>query len=170
MLEITPTMLQGVKLIKKPVYPDHRGLNCEIYAEEEYRQAGITINFPVQTFSHSRKGVLRGLHGDNKTWKLISCIHGRLYCVVLNYDSDSDQFGEWDSFYLSPESGFQILIPPKFLNGHVVLTDDAVFHYCKSEYYKGQDKEISVAWDDPRFKIAWPIDNPILSARDGGKL
>ena len=115
--------------------------------------------------SVSKKHVLRGIHGDQKTWKLISCLGGEFLLVVVNNDENSPQFKKWESFTLTENNNIQILVPPKFGNGHLVLTDRAIFHYKQSTYYnpKGQ---FTIRWNDPEYNIWWPIRNPILSQRD----
>lgn len=168
MIKISPTTLPGVLKIERFAFEDHRGIYGEIFKKHEYFDAGITIEFIEQDFSLSRKNTLRGMHGDSKTWKLISCLYGELYLVVLNYDKTSPNFGKWESFVLTPQNRLQILIPPMHANGHLILSDWAVFHYNQSEYYTDGTNQFTVKWNDPRFNVSWPIDNPILSKRDGG--
>lgn len=168
MIEVNPTSLPGVlKITKRWSFKDHRGCQEEIYRKKEYFDAGITIDFVQQNLSVSCQNVLRGLHGDSKTWKLISCLYGEFYLVVLNYDESSSYFGKWESFILNL-NGLQVLIPPMHANGHLILSDWAAFHYNVSEYYTSVSDQFSVRWDDPCFNISWPIQNPILSARDSG--
>ena len=79
--------------------------------------------------------MLRGIHGDTKTWKLISCLQGSFYMVVVNNDPNSSQYREWASFTLSDTNHLQVLVPPKFGNGHVVMSERAIFHYKQSTEY-----------------------------------
>lgn len=168
MIEVYQTSLPGVlRITKRQLFQDHRGVYGEIYVKREYHKAGITLDFVEQDFSLSRKNVLRGLHGDPKTWKLISCPYGEFYLVVMNYDESLPSYGKWESFILNP-NGPQILIPPMHANGHLILSDWAMFHYNQSEYYTDGKNQFSVKWNDPRFNISWPVKNPILSKRDGG--
>ena len=168
MIKVYGTTLPGVKKIERLLSPDHRGFYAEIYNKEAYLQNGMTIEFVEDDFSFSRKDVLRGLHGDSKTWKLVSCPFGKIYLVVINNDQASEYFGKWEAFILTPENCLQILIPPLYGNGHLVLSDWAMFHYKQSEYYHGQQEQFVIPWNDPRFNIPWPVKNPILSERDGG--
>ena len=168
MIRIRQTSLLDVLEIERYLFKDNRGIYGEIYSKKKYFEAGIKINFVEQDFSFSKKNVLRGLHGDPKTWKLISCLYGKLYLVVLNYDQKSSYFGQWQAFILSPENRLQILIPPMHANGHLILSDRAMFHYNQSEYYTDGSNQFSVQWNDRRFNIHWPIKNPILSERDRG--
>ena len=109
--------------------------------------------------------MLRGIHGDTVTWKLVSCLYGKIYLLAVNYDETSPEFGKWTSFTLSDQTRQQVLIPPKFGNGHLVLSDKAVFHYKLSSYYDGAS-QFSIAFDDPRFDFWWPVKNPLRSRRD----
>jgi dTDP-4-dehydrorhamnose 3,5-epimerase len=163
---IKRTELDGVLLITPPtVFEDFRGSYVEIYNEKLYTAAGIDVRFVQDDVSVSSRNVLRGLHGDQRTWKLISCLHGKFYLVVLNYDQSSPQFGRWQAFTLSDRNRLQVLVPPKFGNGHLVLSEEAIFSYKQSTYYD-RAGQFTVGWDDPRFKIRWPIKDPIMSERD----
>lgn len=164
-MQVEKTGLDGVLLIKLDVFEDFRGQYVETYNEKLYAEAGIMINFVQDDISTSRGNVLRGIHGDRETWKLISCLHGEFYLVVLNYDSGSPQYGQWESFTLSDRNRLQVLVPPKFGNGHAVLSARAIFHYKQSTYYN-RATQFTVLWNDPRFKIRWPVEKPILSKRD----
>lgn len=168
MIEVFQTSLPGVLKIKRKPFEDHRGLYCAIYRKKEYFDAGIDIDFSAEVdSSFSIKNVLRGLHGDPKTWKLICCTYGELYLVVLNYDEKSPYFGKWESFILTSNNCLQVLIPPMHANGHLILSSNgAEFHYNQSEEYTDGKNQFSVRWNDPRFNIQWPITDPILSARD----
>lgn len=169
MIEIKKTKLEGVLQIMPPtIFKDFRGEYVETYNAKLYRQAGINIEFLQDDISVSSKNVLRGIHGDNETWKLISCLYGKFHLVVVNWDKESPQFRQWDAFTLSDENRLQILIPPKFGNGHLVLSELAIFHYKQSSYYN-RAGQFTILWNDPALKISWPIYNPILSKRDLGK-
>lgn len=169
MIKVFKTSLPGVLKIERFAFEDHRGIYAEIYQKQKYFAAGITIDFVEQGFSCSAKNVLRGMHGDAKTWKLVCCTYGKFYLAVLNYDKKSSAYGKWESFALTPGNRLQILIPPRHANGHFILSDMANFHYNQSEYYTDGKNQFTVRWDDPRFNIRWPIANPILSKRDGGQ-
>lgn len=168
-MEVFNSQLAGVRVIRPPtIFEDARGSYVETYNEKLYTEAGITVKFVQDDISTSRKHVLRGIHGDRETWKLISCLYGEFYLVVLNYDAASPQFGRWEGFTLSDRNRLQVLVPPKFGNGHAVLSEYAIFHYKQSMYYN-RAAQFTILWNDPRFKIQWPIENPILSHRDEGR-
>ena len=165
-MKIENTKLKNVMIITPPTnFEDFRGEYIEIYNKKLMKERGIDIEFIQDDISISRKNVLRGLHGDEKTWKLVSCLQGSFYLVVLNLDQDSPQYGEYVSFTLSDKNRKQVLIPPKHANGHLVLSNEAIFHYKQNTDYD-RSSQFTINWSDPKFKIWWPIANPILSERD----
>ena len=165
MMEVLKTGLEGVLLIKPHIFEDHRGDYVETYNEKEYMDNGIAIKFIQDDISTSKKNVLRGIHGDDETWKLASCIFGKIYHVVVNCDKESEFFGKWQSFILSERNRHQVLVPPKHGQGFLALSDEITFHYKQSTYYD-RAKQFTYRWDDTNLKIWWPCKNPILSQRD----
>jgi len=170
-MEVKKTKLENVLLIKPDIFEDFRGRYIETYNEKKYNEIfskyNINIKFVQDDISVSTKHVLRGIHGDKKTWKLISCLKGKIYVVIVNCDKESKEFGKWESFILSESNGYQILVPPKYGTSHLVLSDEAVFHYKQSTYYDPKNlKQFTYRYDNPEFKIWWPIKEPILSKRD----
>ena len=86
-LNVRQTELRDVLIIDPPtIFEDYRGLYIETYNKRLYREAGIDTEFVADDFIISDKHVLRGIHGDDKTWKLVSCLHGRFYIVISNCD------------------------------------------------------------------------------------
>ena len=168
------SILPQVKVIQPSIYHEYRGMITTTYHSDYYdrllpandRNEGLKFNH--DRYSKSKLNVLRGLHYDDKTWKLISCPHGKLYLVVLDLREKQPNYGKWESFIIGPETGTQVLIPPMFANGHYVMEDNSIFQYklaYPGEYYD-DDKQGTVFWNDKRFNIDWPTDNPILSKRD----
>ena len=164
-MKVEETKLAGVKLIRLDVFEDPRGEYVETWNEKLCRDNGIDVKFVQDDISVSGRNVLRGIHGDAETWKLVSCMYGRFYLVVLNQDESSRQFGQWAAFTLSDRNRQQVLIPPGFGNGHVVLSEVAIFHYKQSTYYNPRGQFTRV-WNDPALNIWWPVKNPVLSRRD----
>lgn len=164
-MKIIDTSLDGVqKIIQDPYFEDFRGYYRETYNKQEYESV-FDIDFVQDDVSVSYKNVLKGIHGDDSTWKLISCLKGKFYLVVVNNNPKSAQYKEWGSFILSESNNIQIIVPPKFGNGHLVLEDNTIFHYKQSTYY-GKHTQFTIKWDNPVLDIFWPINNPILSERD----
>ena len=167
-LVVETTSLTGVKLIHPSTnFEDFRGSYVEVYNRELFLNAGINEDFIQDDISTSSKNVLRGIHGDQETAKLVSCLHGSFYLIVVNQDKDSPEFGTWESFTLSDKNRLQVLIPPKFGNGHLVLSDSAIFHYKQTTNYN-RASQFTILWNDPSFNFWWPVKNPILSRRDEG--
>lgn len=165
-MNVRKTSLDGVLLIEPPTnFEDFRGSYVELYNQEIYKAAGITVDFVQDDISTSSKDVLRGIHGDAGTWKLVSCLYGRFYLTVVNNDPQSPQYRQWEGFTLSDTNRLQVLIPPKFGNGHVVMSETAIFHYKQNTYYD-RAGQFTIRYDDPAFGIWWPVQSPILSRRD----
>ena len=134
MIHLEDTKLDGVLLIKPQVFEDFRGSYLMPYNEKENIEAIIQngvdeLSFVEDDISVSKKHVLRGIHGDYNTAKLISCLEGEFYLVVVNNIPDHKQFRQWVSFNLSEYNRYQVFVPPGFGNGHLVLTDRAIFSY-----------------------------------------
>ena len=159
------TSLAGVYLIKPSVHEDERGNFYETYNENAYKKAGLTAVFVQDDVSKSKHGVLKGMHGDSGTFKLVQCVYGKVYAVILNCDENSPDFGKWESFILSAENKYQLYIPPMYGNGYLVLSEEAVYTYKQSTYY-GDFKQFTFKWNDKRFGIVWPDDISIISERD----
>ena len=167
-MKVEKTKLDGVLQITPPtLFEDWRGEYVETYNEQLYREQGIEVQFVQDDISVSDRHVLRGLHGDAITWKLISCLYGKFYLVVVNNDPESPQYRKWASFVLSDANRKQVLIPPKFGNGHLVLSDKAIFHYKQNTYYD-RAGQFTLLWNDPELNLWWPVPNPLVSRRDAG--
>jgi len=169
-MKIEKTKLDGVLLIKPEMYEDFRGGYSMTYNEKVYDQAfskfGLNqIRFVEDDISYSYKHVLRGIHGSYDTAKLISCLEGKFYFVVVNNIADHPQYGEWISFTLSERNRFQVYVPEGFGNAHLVMSNKAIFSYKQSAYYN-PDGQFTLLWNDPKLNIWWPIKEPVMSIRD----
>ena len=152
-----------VKISQPDSFEDFRGELYTLFKQEEHE-----LVFNHDKVSVSRQNVLRGMHGDSKSWKLITCLSGVVYLVVIENRPESPNYLKWDSIVLSETNRKQVLVPPMFANGHLVLSDTAVFFYKWSypgEYPDVKD-QFTLKWNDPKVNVHWPIDNPILSKRD----
>ena len=124
--------------------------------------------FKHDKFSQSQENVLRGIHGDVKSWKLVTCVMGKILQVVTDLRKDSPTFGQWQAYEIEKSQQKMVLIPPGFGNSYYVMEGPAVYHYklaYPGEYLDAQD-QFSVRWDDPEIGIEWSVDSPILSPRD----
>ncbi len=117
------------------------------------------LEFKHDKFSLSKKNVLRGLHGDKKTWKLISCPYGKLFLVVVNCIKNSKDYLKWKSYILSHKNGLQVLVPPNYANGHYCLSKVCLFHYklSYSGKYEDVDKQFFFKWNAPEYNIKGPL-------------
>lgn len=178
MTKFYKTKLEGVLLIKPEPYEDFRGeyletFNEKIYSEEIarnlegtiYENEASNLHFVEDDISTGMRGVIKGIHGDEKTWKMVQCLFGKFYLVVLNNNPKSKDYDKWEAFTLSDKNRFQILIPPLYGNGHQVLSEYDIYHYKQSSYYD-PDHQFTIKWNDPKHNIKWPIKDPILSIRD----
>ena len=165
MMRLQETEIEGLKIIQPIMYEDYRGTNFESYNMFSYHHENITQSFVVDSISTSRKNVLRGIHGDDKTTKLVSCLYGSIYVVVLDRRPGSQTYNQWLSFNLSDRNKHQLLIPPGCGNGHLVMSDECVFSYKLDQYYH-RESQFTIKWNDPTWDIYWPVKHPILSERD----
>jgi dTDP-4-dehydrorhamnose 3,5-epimerase len=167
-VKVRETQLDGVFVIEPPtIFDDFRGQYVEIYNADAYKAAGIAWNFVQDDISVSYRHVLRGIHGDYKTAKLISCIKGSFYLVVVDNREESSGYRRWQCFTLSDQNRLQVLVPPGFGNGHLVMTETAIFHYKQTTNYD-RSGQFTLLWNDPDLNIWWPVTNPIVSRRDAG--
>lgn len=159
--------LPDIAIIQPEIFYDYRGEYIETWNIENYKIFGKgNICFKQDDISASTKHVLRGLHGDFETWKLIQCAYGSLLLVAVDMRPDSKTYLQHDMFSINDKNRAQVLIPPGFANGHLIMSDFGVFSYKQSTLYAGAKAQFTVRWDDPKLNIPWPIKNPILSLRD----
>jgi dTDP-4-dehydrorhamnose 3,5-epimerase len=152
-----------IKIYQPDSFEDFRGELYTLFKQEEH-----DLIFNHDKVSISRKNVLRGLHGDSKAWKYISCLAGEIYLVIVDNKPKSPNYLKWDSIILSSKNKKSVLVPPMFANGHLILSNEATFFY-KWSYpgnYPDVEDQFSLKWNDAKIKIHWPIQNPILSLRD----
>ena len=165
-MKVTNSKLKDVRVIHpSPAFEDHRGKYLQTYDRSFLDRNGIDLDFVQEDVVLSHKNVLRGIHGDRRTWKLVTCLFGSVYAVIVNNDETSDQFKEWESFLLSDENNLQLLIPPRFGNSYLTLSEVSLYHYKQTTYYD-RASQFTLAWDDPTLGISWPVENPVLSERD----
>lgn len=150
-------------------------LNTDSFRDERgelwttWDKSWLSIDFNRDKVSTSLKDVVRGLHGDYKSHKLVSCIVGELFFVIVDNRKDSETYLQHETRILSDKRKEFILLPPGFANGFAVLSEFAVFNYKWSYVgeYPDVEDQFSLRWNDPKLRISWPrIDSPILSDRD----
>lgn len=164
-MQLTPTSLPEVLLIKPDVFPDQRGYFFESYQNRKLTEKGIQCEFVQDNVSFSKKNVLRGLHFQVQQAKLVFVTYGTVCDVVVDVRQGSPNYGKWSMHILSDQNNLQLFIPSGFAHGFCVLSDVAYFAYKCSDYYDPEN-EIGIAWDDPTLNIDWPITDPVLSEKD----
>ena len=155
--------IKDVKIFEPDVHQDYRGDLWTLWKQGEHG-----LDFNHDKVSTSRKGVLRGIHGDFKSWKLVTCLYGELYFVVVDNRFTSSTFKQWDHLILDDRKRKQVLLPPGVGNGFLVLSRKSVFHYkwCYEGQYPDVTDQFTIKWNDPELLIDWPINDPILQLRD----
>jgi dTDP-4-dehydrorhamnose 3,5-epimerase len=167
-MKVEETGLAGLLLIEPRCFRDQRGFFLETFQAQRYRAAGIAEDFVQENHSHSVKGVLRGMHFTvrHPQAQIVTVMHGCVFDVAVDLRPDSPTFGRWYGVELSEERPRQLYMAPGFGHGFCVLSDTADLHYNVSRLYDHGD-EGGVVWNDPDIGIKWPIENPLLSERDG---
>jgi dTDP-4-dehydrorhamnose 3,5-epimerase len=166
MIRIHDTKFPEAKLIEPDVYADARGYFKETYARQRYESAGITDVFLQDNVSLSRRNVIRGMHYDMRLSKLVQCVHGRIFDVIVDAREDSPTYLQWEGYELSASNHRQLYVPRGFAHGLLALTEEVVVSYKQSDYFDAKS-ERGLAWDDPAIEIAWPVEGqPILSDKD----
>lgn len=156
--------IKGLVVFKPDVFHDIRGEYINTYNIKDYEFLGES--FVEDDISVSRKNVLRGLHGDSETKKLIQCLHGSILLGVADLRRGSPSYLQTRIFALNDRNRHQVLVPEGCINGHLVLTNMCVFSYKQTKLYSGAKNQISVRYDDPWLDLPWQVRDPILSTRD----
>src|SRR3989442_249321 len=167
-MSVRPTALHGLVEIESEVHRDDRGFFLESFNRRRYQELGIDEEFVQDNHSHSKRGVLRGLHYQDMSapmGKLVRCTVGSILDVVVDLRVGSPTFGQWLGEELSAENMRQLWCPPGFGHGFITLSDVAHVQYKCSGYYT-PTAEGAIRWDDPDVGVSWPIGTPLLSAKD----
>jgi len=161
--------ISDVVVFKPTVNNDKRGtLYTTFYADVFNTYIPEELTFKHDKFSKSYKNVLRGIHGDSKSWKLVTAVYGDIFQVVVDYRKNSETYLKWEAFNINQTNQVSILLPPGIGNAFLVLSDVAVYHY-KLAYtgeYLDAEEQFSIKWNNENIGIKWPITNPVLSDRD----
>lgn len=163
-----PLAIPDVILVEPQRFGDSRGFFMETYQFEIFAANGITPRFVQDNHSRSARGVLRGLHYQKEPvaqGKLLKVVIGEIFDVAVDIRRGSPTFGQWVSEILSAENGRLLYVPPGFAHGFCVLSETADLIYKTTNYYH-PESEKGILWNDPQIGVAWPIVEPLLSARD----
>lgn len=167
-MEVTESYLKGLFVIKPKVFEDARGYFFESYNANQFKAAGLDLNFVQDNQSLSQKGVLRGLHFQNQPHaqgKLVRVITGAVLDVAVDIRKNSPTYGKWYSLELTEENKWMMYIPEGFAHGFATLRDNTIFSYkCTNFYHKAA--EDCIIWNDESLGIDWQLDQPLLSDKD----
>lgn len=169
--EVTPTSLDGVKIITPRVFEDSRGWFMESYGQPALAQAGVDLTFIQDNQSLSRPAAtLRGLHYQLPPFaqdKLVRCIRGRIWDVAVDIRKSSPTFRQWFGLELSAENRRQLLVPVGFAHGFLTLEPDTEVAYKVTAPYSPAH-DAGIRWDDAEIGVEWPLDGgqPVLSDKD----
>jgi dTDP-4-dehydrorhamnose 3,5-epimerase len=170
-IEVCPTAISEIKLIKLLKIADARGFFCETYRQSEFAAAGIDLDFVQENHSLSlHAGTIRGLHFQSAPYpqaKLVRVVQGRIFDVAVDLRRSSPTFGRHFTAELSAEEMHQLLVPVGFAHGFCTLEPNTSVVYKVDNYYS-RDNDHGLLWNDPALGIDWPVDEKAahLSERD----
>jgi dTDP-4-dehydrorhamnose 3,5-epimerase len=167
-MNVIDTAIPGVLILEPKLFSDARGSFFEIYNQRSFAALGLPDHFVQDNQSHSKKGVLRGLHyqSEQAQGKLVRVLHGDIFDVAVDLRRDSPTFGKWVGERLSDSNKKMIWIPKGLAHGFLTLSDSADVAYKVTEFWAPQFEK-TLLWNDPDVAIAWPLDGePILSEKD----
>jgi len=163
------TAIDGAFVIDSERPADHRGFFVRTFDAQEFASRGLVPVIAQCSLSYNaKKGTLRGMHyqiAPHEEAKLVRCVRGAIYDVVLDVRSNSRTYGKWEGVELSASNRLALYIPPGAAHGFVTLEDDCELFYSMSEFYHPESAR-GVLWNDPAFGIEWPVTDPILSEAD----
>lgn len=161
------TGLEGLALIEPQVFGDERGFFVETFSRDAWRELGVEAEFVQHNHSRSVSGTLRGLHFQTAPGqaKLLRCPRGRIFDVAVDLRRGSPTYGRWEGYVLDDENHHQLFVPVGFAHGFCVLSEVADVTYLVSSLYD-PETEAGIRWDDPEVGVEWPVEEPLLSARD----
>jgi dTDP-4-dehydrorhamnose 3,5-epimerase len=161
------TRIEGLVLVGPTVFPDSRGFFLETYRRNDYRALGIDAEFVQDNHSRSQKGAIRAFHFQLEPGqaKLVRAARGTVYDVAIDLRRDSPTYRQHEAVELSDSNHRQLFVPVGFAHGFCVTSDVADVTYKVSSYYDAAH-ERGIAFDDPDLGVEWPVDDPLVSARD----
>lgn len=168
-MKFTPLALAGAHLIDLEKRGDDRGFFARFFCEKEFAQHGLITRFvQINNSLTSKKGTLRGMHYQlppSAEVKVVRCLRGALYDVILDLRPHSATFGQWFGETLSAENRRMMYVPEGFAHGFLTLEPDTEALYLVSAPY-APDAERGIRYNDPKFGIQWPIPPAELSEKD----
>ena len=167
-IKVTPCGdIEGLKVIEPTVFGDSRGYFMETYNYNDFKEAGIDVEFVQDNQSSSTKGVLRGLHFqiNYPQDKLVRVVNGEVFDVAVDLREGSKTFGKWFGVELSEENKKMFFIPENFAHGFLTLEDKTEFIYkCTDLYHPEYDS--GIIWNDKDINIEWNFEKYNLKEED----
>lgn len=167
----TQTTLPGAYVIDLEKRGDDRGFFARAFCEREFVEHNLVTHFvQVNNSLSARKGTLRGMHyqlAPKAETKLVRCIRGALFDLILDLRQDSPTFGQSFGVELTAENRRMMYVPKGFAHGFITLLEDTEAFYFVDEFY-GPDCERGIRWNDPRFNLSWPLAPTVVSDKDAG--
>lgn len=164
-----PAELPGVFRVAGDPQRDDRGYFLRTFDAAAFRERGLIAEFPEHSSAFNAKaGTLRGLHYQAPPYgetKIVRCVRGKAYDVLLDVRRESPTFGKWQAFELAAGEPLQLYVPEGIAHGYQTLVDETELHYLISAPYVPAAAE-GVHYADPRANILWPYEISIISARD----
>ena len=168
-MEFYPTPLTGNYLINLDKKEDDRGFFARCFCQKEFLSFGLNVDWVQVNNSFSKKtGTLRGLHFQYNPYsevKLVKCLKGAIWDVVVDLRIGSKTFGKWYGSELSDENGTMMYVPKGFAHGFITLKKNTEILYLVSEFYS-PNFEGNLIWNDPDISIKWPINPTLISNKD----
>lgn len=167
--KINATTLNGVYEIDAFYSEDRRGSFCKPFNEKQFFEGGIKTRLKEVFFAKSKAGVLRGIHFQlgKQQCKLVQCLNGQVYDVVVDLNPLSSTYMKWQGFDLNENNHKAIFVPQYCGHSYYVQKDSLVCYMCDEIFYPEGDSGIK--WNDPDLNIIWPtLSEPIQSDRDQG--
>jgi dTDP-4-dehydrorhamnose 3,5-epimerase len=168
-MKIEETNLSGLYVIRSDPMQDDRGFFMRTCCEETLRKANLNTDWVQENLSYNKlRGTLRGLHYQQapcQEIKLVHCVHGKVFDVMVDLRPDSETYKQWYDVELTAENGISVYIPEGFAHGFQTLTDDATVYYHMSQQYKSEFSQ-GINYSDPSIGINWPMDIINISERD----
>jgi dTDP-4-dehydrorhamnose 3,5-epimerase len=169
-MKFNKTPLVGAYTIDLEKRGDDRGFFARMFCEREFGEAGLETHFvQVNNSLTGKKGTLRGLHYQlppAAEVKVVRCVRGALWDVIVDIRAGSPTFGKWFGAELTAENRSMMYVPRGFAHAFVTLTDDAEAIYLVSAFYSPEN-ERGVRWNDPAVGIDWPVEPVEISEKDG---
>lgn len=164
--------LKGAYLINSFCATDERGAFIKDFNVDVFADNGIKYDLKETFYTVSKKGVIRALHFQKvkEQAKLVRCIQGHIYDVIVDLRPESPTFKKWLGFDLTGDNHKELLVPEHFAHGYLVLEDSIVSYKCKEVFYGEHDT--GIMWNDETIKVDWPLDkiggieNLIISEKD----